>query len=118
MTEALAARTSTRFRLALMVAANAVSRLSPARLIRGGVPFSVPDRLLAVPEDLVGGQAVRGAAIYAGTFTLGGAALETEGRSIFALPARLHHRAKRLLISRARDDAFDRREVWKHTSAQ
>ncbi len=85
MTDAFAARASTRMRLALMVAANAAARLRPGRPLAGAMPFSAPDRLLAVPEQLVAGQSVRGADIYAGRFTFAGVTVETGGRSIFAV---------------------------------
>src|SRR5690606_3488000 len=86
MTDAFAARASTRMRLALMIAANAAARLRPARPLVGGMPFSAPDRLLTVPEQLVAGQSVRGADIYAGRFTFAGTTVDTGGRSIFAVP--------------------------------
>jgi uncharacterized heparinase superfamily protein len=83
MADAMADRAHTRTQLTLLVLSETAARLSPRRLMRFGRPFAVPDRLLAVPRPVIGGDAIAGAALYGGTFSFVGASRDAGGKSIF-----------------------------------
>lgn len=85
MAQAVAYRAHTRIRLTLLVLSEAAAHLSPLRLVRFGRPFAVPDRLLAEPRPVIGGNAIAGAALYGGTFTFAGTSREADGKSIFEI---------------------------------
>jgi uncharacterized heparinase superfamily protein len=87
MADAMAERAHTSTQLTLLVLGEAAARLSPRRLMRFGRPFSVPDRLLAVPRPVIPGDAIAGAALYGGTFTLGNTSADAGGKSIFEVSA-------------------------------
>src|ERR1044071_3335882 len=87
MADAMADRAHTRTRLLMLVLAEAAAHFSPRRLFRFSRPFSVPDRLLAVPRPVVSGNAVAGAALYGGTFSFAGVDRDAGGKSIFEISA-------------------------------
>ncbi|BCJ89503.1 heparinase [Terrihabitans soli] len=87
MADAMADRAHTRTQLTLLVLTEAAARLSPRRLMRFGLPFSVPDRLIAIPRPVIDGDAIAGAALYGGTFSFAGASREAAGKSIFEIAA-------------------------------
>lgn len=87
MADAMTERAHTRTQLTLLVLGEAVARLSPRRLMRFGRPFSVPDRLLTVPQPVIPGDAIAGAALYGGTFTLANTSRDAGGKSIFEVTA-------------------------------
>jgi uncharacterized heparinase superfamily protein len=87
MAEAMTDRAHTGTQLTLLVLGEAAARLSPRRLMRFGRPFSVPDRLLVIPRPVIPGDAIAGAALYGGTFTLAGTSRDAGGKSIFEISA-------------------------------
>ena len=85
--EAIADRTRTNARLAALLASKTAARLHPRRLLRFTPHFSEPDHLLTAPPPVTEGNAMCGATLYAGSFSLAGVDVETAGRSVFEIQA-------------------------------
>ncbi|MGQ4273621.1 heparinase II/III family protein [Terrihabitans sp. B22-R8] len=82
--DAIADGARTLFRLAALVGAQGLARLSPRRLLRLTPPLAMPSDIRPVPASVASGDAARGVELYGGVFEFAGYRVEAGGISIFA----------------------------------